>query len=387
MLEESLPRRQSTIDSGAGNTVTDAIDATGADADRPYWVAFHSVPFIGPAKMRRLQDYFGSLERAWHADRSRLKAALDERGLNGLIEQRQKIDTGSLMADLDRDGVGAVTLLDASYPRLLREAPAPPPVLFLRGIFSDLDNQTVAIVGTRRMSSYGREVTSRIAGDLARAGVTIISGLALGVDGVAHRAALDAGGRTIAVLGGGINRIYPSEHRSLARQIVEQGVLLSEYAPDTKADAPHFPARNRIISGLSLAVVVTEAPERSGALITVDFAADQGRDVFAVPGNVNSSNSIGCNRLLRDGARIVRSAEDILEDLRIGSPASQPVQRQMPLNEDDRRLLAVMTGEPQHIDDIAERANLSVSQVSVQLLTLELQGAVRNAGAQHYLRL
>ena len=291
------------------------------------------------------------------------------------------------MAGLARDGIGALTLLDSSYPRLLREAPAPPPVLFLRGAFSDLDDQAVAVVGTRRMSTYGREMTTRIAGDLARAGVTIVSGLALGIDGTAHRAALDAGGRTIAVLGGGINQIYPSEHRSLARQIGEVGVLLSEYAPDAKADAPHFPARNRIISGLSLAVVVIEAPERSGALITVDFAADQGREVFVVPGNVISSNSVGCNRLLRDGARIVRSAEDILEDLRIGGPPAQPVQQQLLLNEGDRRLLAVLTGEPQHIDDIAERSNLSVSQVSVQLLTLELQGVVRNAGAQHYLRL
>jgi DNA processing protein len=357
-----------------------------AERDRPFWVAFHFVPYIGPARMRKLVTVFGSLEAAWSADRNRLKTVLDERGLTGLIEQRQRLDVDRIMTGLERDGISTLTLLDPDYPRLLREAPGPPPVLFARGKFSDLDDQAVAIVGTRRMTAYGREMTSRIAGDLAKAGVTIVSGLALGVDGVAHRAAIEAGGRTVAVLGGGINRIYPSEHRQLASAVSESGVLLSEYAPDTKADAPHFPARNRIISGLSLGVVVTEAPERSGALITVDFAADQGREVFAVPGNATSANSVGCNRLIRDGARIVRSAEDILEDLRIGTAVASPVQQMLVLDERDRRLLAVMTGEPQHIDDIAARANLTVTQVSVQLMTLELQGMVRNSGAQHYVR-
>lgn len=358
-----------------------------ADRDRAYWVAFHSVPYIGPARMRRLLDAFGSLEAAWTAERKPLSTLLDERGLRSLVERRAALDLEGRMGELRRANVTVVTLLDDAYPRLLREAPAPPPILFCRGTFSDFDEQAVAIVGTRRMSPYGRELTTRIAGELARAGVTIVSGLALGVDGVAHRAALEAGGRTIAVLGGGINRIYPSGHRQLASQVSESGVLLSEYDPDSQADAPHFPARNRIISGLSLGVVVTEAPDKSGALITVDFAADQGREVFAVPGNVNTANSVGCNRLIRDGARIVRSADDILEDLRLGSAPAPSIQQPMLLDERDRRLVAVMTSEPQHIDDIAAQANLPVTQVSVQLMTLELQGVVRNSGAQHYVRL
>jgi DNA processing protein len=236
------------------------------------------------------------------------------------------------------------------------------------------------------MTPYGREVTEDIGGGLARAGVTIVSGLARGVDGVAHRAAIAAEGRTIAVLGGGIDRVYPTEHRRLAQDVADHGVLLSEYMPDEPADAPHFPARNRIISGLSLGVVVTEAPERSGALITVDFAADQGRDVFAVPGHVTAPNSAGCNRIIRDGARIVRTAEDILEDLRLGSAVPDPVQQPLLIDERDRRLIAVLTGDPQHIDDIAALVNLTVSQVSVQLMTLELQGLVRNVGAQNYVR-
>jgi DNA processing protein len=360
--------------------------ATVADRDRPYWVGFHHVPFIGAGRMRTLLDRFGSLELAWQAEAQALKGVLDERSLASLVETRQSLNLDTVMARLERSGTRAMTLLDDDYPRLLAQIPSPPPVLFMRGSFSMLDEQAVGIVGTRRMTPYGREVTEDIGGGLARAGVTIVSGLARGVDGVAHRAAIAAEGRTIAVLGGGIDRVYPTEHRRLAQDVADHGVLLSEYMPDEPADAPHFPARNRIISGLSLGVVVTEAPERSGALITVDFAADQGRDVFAVPGHVTAPNSAGCNRIIRDGARIVRTAEDILEDLRLGSAVPDPVQQPLLIDERDRRLIAVLTGDPQHIDDIAALVNLTVSQVSVQLMTLELQGLVRNVGAQNYVR-
>jgi len=355
--------------------------------ERDYWVAFHFVPFVGPSRIRRLEDHFGSLERAWSADGNRLRAILDERAHEALTRVRSELDVGKLQADLEQDGISTVTLADDDYPALLREAGGPPPVLFYRGQLIETDTTAVAIVGTRRVSPYGREVATQIGAGLAEAGVTVVSGLALGIDGIAHQAALEAGGRTIAVLGGGINRIYPHEHRGLARRISEQGAVLSEYAPDRKPDAPNFPARNRIISGLSLGVVVVEAPDRSGALITVDFAADQGRDVFAVAGNVTAANSMGTNRLIRDGARLVRSADDVLEDLQLRRAArEEPVQQALLLNEEDRRLLAVLTGEPQHIDDIVESSGMPLPSVSAQLLTLELQGLVRNIGAQHYTR-
>ena len=189
------------------------------------------------------------------------------------------------------------------------------------------------------------------------------------------------------MLGSGVRNIYPPEHRNLAAQIAEQGVILSDFAPDTQPDGPNFPARNRIISGLSLGVVVVEAPERSGALITVDFAADQGRDVFVVPGNVLSSRSAGCNQLLRDGARPVRSAEDVLEDLNLLRRSEQAaVQQALPLDDDERRVLAVLTADPQHIDDVAALANMPIAQAGAVLLTLELKGNVSNAGVQHYAR-
>jgi DNA processing protein len=356
--------------------------------ERAYWVAFHRVPYIGPARLRRLQQTFGSLAAAWFAPVSELRRCLEERPTAELARTRQELDVATLYREIESKGVRIATPVDDHYPTLLAEIPAPPPVLYFRGDLIETDRTAVAIVGTRRVTSYGREMAARLSADLARAGVTIVSGLARGVDGVAHQAALDAGGRTIAVLGSGINRIYPPEHRKLAARIAEQGAVLSDYLPDTPPDGVNFPPRNRIISGLSLGVVVIEAPDRSGALITVDFAADQGRDVFAVPGPVLAENSAGCNRLIREGARLVRSADDILEDLQLRRDHRREAvtQQSLPLSEDERRLLAVLTLQPQHIDDLAELSDSTVAEISGRLMMLELQGLVRNAGAQHYAR-
>jgi DNA processing protein len=364
-----------------------ASTADGELPERAYWVAFHHVPYIGPARLRRLVDHFGALEIAWKASEPALRRCLEERPLQELLKTRHALDLTANMASLERDGVRITTPVDVSYPALLQEIGAPPPVLYYRGELLETDRMAVAIVGTRRVTSYGRDMASRIAGDLARAGVTIVSGLARGVDGVAHQAALDAGGRTIAVLGSGVNRIYPPEHRNLARRIAEQGAIVSDYLPDTPPDGVNFPPRNRIISGLSLGVVVIEAPDRSGALITVDFAADHGRDVFAVPGPATATNSAGCNRIIREGARLVRNAEDVLEDLQIARRhEAVAIQQALPMNEEDRRLLAVLSSAPQHIDDLAALSDSPVAAVSARLMTLELQGLVRNAGAQHYTR-
>jgi DNA processing protein len=361
--------------------VTDTLDAA------KYWVAFSRVPYIGPSRINRLMARFGSLEQAWRASTGELRSVLDDRSSESLIKVRSTYSPDDEMARLQRDGINVVTRVDDSYPALLAEIPAPPPVLYTLGTLRPEDATAVGIVGTRRMTAYGREMAKQIGHDLAAAGVTIVSGLARGVDGIAHEAALEAGGRTIAVLGSGVRNIYPPEHRKLAARIAESGVVLSDFHPDTQPDGPNFPARNRIISGLSLGVVVVEAPERSGALITVDFAADQGRDVFVVPGNVLSSRSAGCNRLLRDGARPVRSADDVLEDLNLGRRKEQvAIQQALPIDDNERRIMAVVTADPLHIDDIAALANLPISQVGAVLLTLELKGSVRNAGAQHYSR-
>ena len=356
--------------------------------ERAFWVAFRVAGVASSSRLQALRTHFGSLERAWKADAVELRRVLGsrERMLAAILAARSGIDPERESAKLEREGVSVVTIVDEGYPRLLREIGAPPPVLFYRGQLLETDADAVAVIGTRRSTTYGRTMAMTIAGELAGSGVTIVSGLALGIDGFAHKAAVDAGGRTIAVLGSGIHDIYPRQHQALARQIAEQGAVISDNVPDAKPDRWNFPARNRIISGLSLGVVVVEAPERSGALITVDFAADQGRDVFAVPGPVTSAASAGCNTLLRDGARPARSAADVLEDLRLQGGPPEAIQPALPLDDDERRILAVLTGEPQHIDDVVELTGLSLPRVSAVLLTLELQQMVRNAGAQHYTR-
>lgn len=355
--------------------------------DAKFWVGFGRVPFVGPARIERLVRHFGGLDRAWAAPPQELRRVLDERALASLLKTRGELSLDGEMERIAGAGVSVLTRADSGYPRLLAQIPAPPPVLYLRGNLLPEDEVAVAIVGTRRMTPYGREMATRLGGDLAAAGVTVVSGLARGVDAAAHRAALAAGGRTLAVLGSGPDVVYPQEHTELAARVAEQGAVLADYPPGRQPDAPNFPARNRIVAGLSLGVIVVEAPARSGALITVDFAADQGRDVFAVPGGVLTPSSAGCLRLLRDGARLVTSADDVLEDLNLGRRREQvAVQHVLPLDEDERRLVALLGGEPQHIDELAAAADRPVAEIGALLMTMELKGLVRDAGAQHYAR-
>lgn len=362
-------------------------DETNVAVDTPYWVAFRGITGVGPVRTQRLLRHFGSLRSAWEADATTLRTLLEARVVEQIVSKRRGGDPVGVLERLHSEHVQVVTLLDDRYPSLLREIPAPPPVLFVKGDLVEGERRSIAIVGTRRVTPYGREMARTIARDLALAGVTIISGLARGVDGIAHQAALEAGGRTIAIMGSGVRQIYPAEHRGLAERISERGALVSDFLPDAPPDGPNFPARNRLISGMSLGVVVVEAPERSGALITVDFAADQGRDVFALPGSLMSGASAGCHRILRDGARLIRGADDVLEDLRLGAaPRQLEIDAAALLDETSRRILALLTGEPRHIDDISAAADLGITQVSSLLMGLELQGLVRNIGAQFYAR-
>jgi DNA processing protein len=243
----------------------------------------------------------------------------------------------------------------------------------------------VAVVGTRRASTYGREVTRRLVSVLAQSGVTIVSGLARGIDAVAHQTALEAGGRTIAVLGCGIDLVYPPEHRELARRIAAQGALVSEYPLGTQPEPGNFPPRNRIISGLSLGVVITEAGRDSGALITADYAAEQGRDVFAVPGSILSAGCAGTNRLIQDGAKPVLDAADILQELNLTMVAEQKEARQaLPTTETEALILAHLSAEPVHVDDLTRAVGLPVAQVTSTLALMELKGMVRQVGGMKY---
>ena len=354
--------------------------------DLRYWIGFNIVRGIGPTRLRALLDYFGDVERAWHAPVEGLRrTGLDSRSLKNLLAARSALNLDRELERIAATGARVLTWESPDYPRLLREIAAPPPVLYVKGTLTEEDAWAIAIVGTRRASTYGREVTRRLATTLARSGITIVSGLARGIDSVAHRAALKAEGRTIAVLGCGIDRVYPPEHRKLAEEIIGHGALVSDYPLGTKPEGRNFPPRNRIISGLSLGVLVTEAGKGSGALITADYAAEQGRDVFAVPGSILMRGNAGTNALIQDGAKVVLGPEDILEELNLTMVAEQTEARQvLPSNETEAALLAHLSAEPTHVDELRQQVELPIPQVTSTLALMELKGMVRQVGGMNY---
>ncbi len=357
------------------------------ERERRYWVAFNLVKGIGAVRFRRLLNQFDSLEEAWQAPLDSLRAVgLSSKHLENLLQIRTQVDVDRYWDTLQSKDIQVLTWLDEQYPRLLREIDQSPPVLYVRGGLNISDEIAVAVVGTRRVTKYGRQVAEEIAIGLAQNGVTVVSGLARGVDSIAHQAALEAGGRTIAVLGSGVDKIYPPEHRRLAERIIAQGALLSDYPPGTQPDATNFPPRNRIISGLSLAVVVVEAGEKSGALITASFAADQGRDVFAVPGYIHAPQSLGTNRLIQKGAYPYMGVADLLETLNLTVRVQQNFARQsLPTDANEARLLEQLSDQPMHVDELARLCAMPVAQVSSILAMLELKGLARAVGGMSYI--
>ncbi len=355
---------------------------------KAYWIAFNKVTGIGPARLQALLEVCGSVEGAWCASIQQMQAArLDRRSMESLLATRRTIQPAEEWQRVLAAGVTVLTWDDAEYPANLRTIDASPPVIYVRGQIAPPDEWAVALVGTRRASTYGREVAQVLASELARHGVTIVSGLALGVDTVAHRAALEAGGRTLAVLGSGVDQIYPPQNRGLAAAIAEQGAVISDYALGTRPEANNFPPRNRIISGLSRGVVIVEAGERSGALITARFAADQGREVFAVPGSILHPSSAGCNALIQQGATPVLSVDNVLEQLNLQHLQERIQARAaVPADPQEEQLLALLSAEPVHIDEIVRGAKLPPAVVGGLLTVMELKGLVRQAAAMMYVR-
>ncbi|HAV76130.1 MAG TPA: DNA-protecting protein DprA, partial [Anaerolineae bacterium] len=270
--------------------------------DKKFWIGFNLIKGIGAVRMQGLLAYFGDLESAWRSSQAELaEAGLGLKVIERVVQARESVDLDKVWEKIEKQGIKILTWQDETYPQRLKEIDQPPPVLYIRGEYLPDDLFAVSIVGTRRVTPYGRQITEELASFLAANGMTVISGLARGVDVIAHQTSLKAGGRTIGILGSGVDRIYPPEHRALAEQIMERGAIISDYPPGTPPDASNFPPRNRIISGLSLAVVVIEAGETSGALITAEFAAEQGREVFAVPGSILAPQSKGTNKLIQQG--------------------------------------------------------------------------------------
>lgn len=369
-------------------------------ADLRDHLALALVPNLGPVRTAALLRHFGSPAAALRA------AAADLRGVPQIGEKLagafaaafRAVDVDAELRLVERHGVRVVPLGHPAYPARLVAIPDPPPLLYFRGELTPADADAVGIVGTRACTGYGRRVAERIAGGLARAGWTVISGLARGIDGVAHRAALDAGGRTVAVLAGGLSRVYPPEHADLAEQVVRQGCLVTETPMTVDPQPGMFPARNRIISGLARAVVVVEAPARSGALITVEHAAEQGREVFAVPGPVDGDASAGCLELIRNnGVKLVRSAEDVIEDLRGIAPPDPPPPkagggRQPPVTASPQNLDPLQQqvwdalDRPRHGDELARQLGRPVSELTPVLIGLELKKLIRRLPGNQYER-
>ena len=355
--------------------------------DAKYWVGFSLIPTIGAAKFSRLEKHFDSMESAWKASARELKSAgLDAKSVEAILAGRPKILPEAEMERLERHQVRVLTWRDAAYPARLKEIYDPPPVLYIRGSLLPEDEWCLAIVGTRRASVYGRQVTEEIVADLAHNRITTVSGLARGIDSIAHRATLEAGGRTIAIFACGLDIVYPGENASLAREITEHGALLSEYPLGTRPRADNFPRRNRIMSGLSLGVLVVEAGESSGALITARFALEQNREVFAIPGSILSPASRGTNHLIQEGAKLVRNYTDILEELNLQVAAQQLEMKELlPTDETESSLLRQLSAEPTHIDAVCRQSGLPISAVSSTLAMMELKGMVKQVGSMNYI--
>jgi len=351
-----------------------------------YWIGFNKVSGVGAVRLRALLDHFGTIEAAWKASARDLHGSgLDERSVESLVQARRDLNLDAEIEKLARYHVQVLTWDDADYPHNLREVYAPPPVLYVRGKIEQHDDFAVAVVGTRRASVYGKEAARMLGEGLARASVTVVSGLAMGIDTVAHQSCIDAGGRTIAVLGCGVDIVYPAQNARLAAEIAERGSLVSEYALGTRPDARNFPPRNRIISGMSLGTVVVEADMGSGARITADFAAEQGRDVFAVPGNIFARGCQGTNRLIQEGAKMVCGVNDILQELNLTMVGEQAqVRAAIPENPTEAALLAHLSAEPVHVDELGRAVGLPIAQVSSTLALMELKGMVRQVGGMNY---
>lgn len=354
-----------------------------------YWLALNKIDQVGPVSLKLLYDHFASIEKVWKA------TAFDLRQVNGLrkgvvdalLKGREQIDLGDEIARLS--GCSVLCLEDETYPANLKNIYAPPPVLYVNGDLNSSDQKAIAIVGTRQASHYGKKIAEQLAAELAGIGFTIVSGLALGIDTAAHRGAIASHGRTLAVLGSAIDCIYPAENKPLASQVVQSGALLSEFPLGTEPDRGSFPRRNRIISGLSMGVIVVEGGCDSGAMITANYALEQGREVFAIPGSLNSQQSKGPHSLIKQGAKLIESVDDILDELQLVLPRqnlrieaeSRP---QLNLTANEQLVYNLLSTEPLHIDELTQKSALACAEVAGLLMKLELKQAIRQLPGKRF---
>ncbi len=366
------------------------------------WIALNLVPGIGPRSARLLLDRWNQPTAIFQAQAAELSAVgINQESIDALLSEQPRRDAAKHCQQLTEMGASALTLNDSDYPRLLREIHDPPPILYFRGDFQRAYRQpAIAIVGSRRCTAYGKQVAEMLAGELAERGITIVSGLARGIDAAAHRAALAAGGQTIAVMGNGLDTIYPKENSKLAQAIEKSGALITELPLGAPPLPQNFPFRNRIIAGLCLGVLIVEAADRSGSLITARLAMEQNREVFAVPGNITVANSFGPNYLIKDGAKLVQSWRDIVEELPIGvkariladSAQEQPAAQQelfppTELSLSERKIYDLIKADaPLHIDELAYASGLGPSEVLGALFALEVKAKIKQLPGKNFVR-
>jgi DNA processing protein len=359
-------------------------------------IAVRLAPDIGPRTLATLLDRFGSATRVLEASVEELSRVphVGPRIAQGLRKAWSNGDVDAELALMAKHGVGLLRRSGEGYPTALAPLPGAPPLLYVRGQWTPQDATAIAIVGSRQCTPYGRRMAHRFAFDLAKAGITVVSGLARGIDAEAHRGALEAGGRTTAILANGLSRIYPPEHAELAERVVESGALLSESCMNMAPLPVLFPARNWIITGISRAVIVVEAGDKSGALISAKHAAEQGRDVFVVPGQVDATTFAGSLQLLRDGCRLVRSAADVLEDIEgiapptaaKNEPATPPPPKPTPRLDGPAAKVWELLAEPVSVDDLCRRSEQPIAALTVILTTLEMDGLIRKLPGNIYER-
>jgi len=354
------------------------------DDEKLYWLGFSAFNGIGPKRFALLKNYFGTAKKAWEArEKELLEIGLGPKLTSRLIRFRHDFDPNSYFLRLREKKIECYFLDDENYPENLKKIDNPPFILYVKGTISPEDELAIAVVGTRKMTGYGGQVTESLVTELIGAGLTIVSGLARGVDSMAHRSALKAGGRTIAVLAG-LDVVYPPENTSLVEEIINgYGAVISEFPLGMRPMPGSFPARNRIISGLALGTVVIEAPQKSGALITARHAAEQGREVFAIPGPVTSPNAAGPAHLIKMGAKLVFNVNDILEELDIETEIGAKKQIRAE-NPEEETILSLIKNEAKHIDDIVRESGFDSGKVASIMSLMEIKGKVRNLGNMTY---
>jgi len=357
--------------------------------DLLYKIGLSKVPSIGPKRFSLLIEHFKTAQNAWEAGEEALhQAGLDDRSCRELISARSTLNLEHIAEALVKEGINTTTPEQDDYPPLLKEIYDPPPILYYRGTLPDERSYPIGVVGTRKCTPYGKMACETIVHSLAEQNITIVSGLAYGIDASAHETTLNAHGTTIGVLGASLEKsnIYPAGNRMLGeRMVAEGGALISEHPLGTPPLKQHFPRRNRIISGLSYGVLVVEAPEKSGALLTARYALEQDREVFAIPGNITNENALGTNNLIKMGARLVTDASDVLETLNIHNvEAYVAASTIVPHTKEESAILGVLTKEPLHIDEIARLTNCAVRDINAALTLMEMKGMVRHMGGMRY---